>query len=296
MQYKDYYQILGLSRNASDQEIKQAYRKLARKYHPDINPGDKKAESHFKDVNEAYEVLSDQEKRAKYDQFGGDWRRYEQAGGMGGFDFGGADFSDFFASLFSGRGVGQQRGRGGFNIAVDGQDVEHKVYVTLEEAFAGTQRTVKFSHSNGMPKTITVKIPSGVDVGTRIRVAGEGGAGMNGGKPGDLYLVVNVSPHSRFERKGDDLWVRLPVDMYTLLLGGETRVPTIDGRTLTLSIPAHTANGKQFRLAGQGMRRMRSEDRGALYVAVEAELPARLSSRERELFEELRRIYESQAA
>lgn len=299
MQYKDYYQILGVERGASEQEIKQAYRKLARKYHPDINPGDKQAEARFKEINEAYEVLSDKDKRAKYDRFGRDWQRYEQAGGAGGFDWGSyggggggsADFSDFFEALF-GSGVGGRRSRGtgfGFDVPMNGQDVEHSVDITLEEAFTGTQRTLQFSNPNGAPRTITVKIPAGADNGTRVRVAGEGGPGMSGGRRGDLLLVVRVLPHPRFERDGNNLKTHVPVDLYTLLLGGEVKVPLLDGKKLTLNVPAGTSNGKIFRLSGQGMPTLRQPDRrGDLYVTLDALLPTPLSTRERELFEELR--------
>ncbi|GAB4427047.1 MAG: J domain-containing protein [Chloroflexi bacterium OHK40] len=290
---KDYYQVLGVSRGASDQEIKQAYRKLARKYHPDINPGDKQAEARFKEINEAYEVLSDKEKREKYDRFGSDWRRYEQAGPS--MDYGGgADFTDIFETLF-GAGRGGRAG-GGFNVRIDGQDVEQPVEITLEEAFHGTQRTLQFSNPNGTPRTISVKIPAGADTGTRVRVANEGAPGLNGGARGDLYLVVRVLPHSRFERKGDDLYVKVETSLYTLLLGGQAQVPTLDGKTINLSIPEQTQNGRTFRLSGQGMPALRSNRRGDLYVTVNAELPTRLSSRERALFEELRRLKEGQAA
>jgi DnaJ-class molecular chaperone len=289
---KDYYQVLGVSRGASDQEIKQAYRKLARKYHPDINPGDKEAEARFKEINEAYEVLSDKEKREKFDRFGSDWRRYEQAGP--GADFGGsADFADIFETLFGSRGG---RGAGGFNVRMDGQDVEQAVEITLEEAFTGTQRTLQFSNPNGSPRTITVKIPAGADTGTRVRVPGEGAPGLNGGARGDLYLVVRLLPHQRFERKGDDLYVKVEPSLYTLLLGGQAQVPTLSGKTINLTIPEQTQNGRTFRLGGQGMPALRSDRRGDLYVTVNAQLPTRLSSRERELFEELRRLKEGQAA
>ncbi|MCU0493770.1 MAG: DnaJ domain-containing protein [Chloroflexaceae bacterium] len=304
MAIKDYYQVLGIGRNASEQEIKQSYRKLARQYHPDINPGDKQAEARFKEINEAYEVLSDSEKRAKYDRFGSDWQRYERAGADGGF-YGGvpnSDLSELFETLFGGtpRSGGSRRpgaaggvGPGGFNVRMDGQDVEQPVEVLLDEAFNGTQRSLQYSNPNGSPRTINVKIPPGVDTGTRIRVAGEGAPGMNGGKRGDLYLIVHVQPHSRYQRKGDDLYVSAPASLYTLLLGGEAKVSTINGRTITLNIPAGTQNGKQFRLVGQGMPRMRQpEARGDLYVTLEVELPTNLTDREWELFEELRRIRE----
>jgi curved DNA-binding protein len=294
MDYKDYYTILGVDRGASEQEIKKAYRKLARKYHPDINPGDKQAEAKFKEINEANDVLSDKEKREKYDRFGRDWQRYQQAGSAGDFDWGsyagggggGGDMSDFFEQLFGG---GRRSSGGGFNFRVDGQDVEHQVDITLEEAFAGTQRTLQFSNPNGTPRTITVKIPAGIENGGKVRVSGEGGPGRNGGRKGDLLLVANILRHPRFERDGDDLRLRLPVDMFTMLLGGEAQVTTLDGKTIKLKVPAGTANGKVIRLTGQGLPRLRNiGTRGDLYVTLEALLPATLSDRERELVEELR--------
>ncbi|NJN16280.1 MAG: J domain-containing protein [Oscillochloris sp.] len=291
---KDHYQVLGVNRNASDQEIKQAYRKLARKYHPDINPGDKAAEARFKEINEAYEVLSDQEKRTKYDRFGSDWRRYEQAGGMG-YEYGGAtDFSDIFETLFGGRGG--RPGNAGFNVRMNGQDVEESVEITLEEALNGTERRIQFANPNGSPRTINVKIPAGVDSGNRVRVPGEGAPGMNGGARGDLYLVVNVSPHSRFERKGDDLTTTVDTNLFTLLLGGKVQVPLLSGKTLTLNVPEGTQNGRAFRISGQGMPIRRSGRQGDLYVTLKAQLPTQLSERERALFEELRRIREETPA
>ncbi|MFV9504431.1 MAG: DnaJ C-terminal domain-containing protein [Oscillochloridaceae bacterium umkhey_bin13] len=290
---KDYYQILEVSRGASDQEIKQAYRKLARTYHPDINPGNKQAEARFKEINEAYEVLSDKEKREKYDRFGSDWRRYEQAGGPG-MDYGsGADFSDIFETLFGGGTGGRRAGGPGFNVRMDGQDIEQAVEITLEEAFNGTTRNLQFSNPNGTPRTIKVKIPPGADTGTRVRVAGEGAPGLNGGARGDLYLVVKIVPHARFERKGDDLHLTVPTSLYTLILGGQAVVPTLVGKTINLSVPAQTQNGRIFRLSGQGMPQTRAPDRrGDLYVTISAELPTKLSNRERELFEELRSLRE----
>jgi curved DNA-binding protein len=303
MDYQDYYKILGVERNASDAEIKKAYRKLARQYHPDINPGSKEAEAKFKEINEAYEVLSDKTKREKYDRFGRDWQRYQQSGAENfdwgsyansGSPFGGGDFSDFFETLFGGApgGSGRTAGRGGgMGFRMDGQDVEQQAEITLEEAFAGTQRTVQFHNPNGQPRNITVKIPAGVDTGSRIRVAGEGAPGIGGGKRGDLYLVIRIAPSDRFERRGDDLYVKVPVDLYTMLLGGSVRVPIMGGKTISLNVPAGTPNGKTLRLTGQGMPRLRApETRGDMYVTLEALLPATLSTRERELVEELRGI------
>jgi curved DNA-binding protein len=314
MEYKDYYNVLGVSRGASEQEIKQAYRKLARENHPDVNPGNKDAEARFKDINEAYQVLSDKPKRQAYDRLGADWNRYQQGGATeydwGSFDqaggFGGEqNFSDFFEALFGSMGAGGsgihfRTGPGGFNVGggmggagmrMQGQDVEQTVEITLEEAFHGTQRRMQLAAPGGSPRTITVKIPAGVDNGNRVRIAGEGSPGMGGGKRGDLLLLISVQPHDRFEREGTTLHTTVPTDLYTLILGGETRIQTIDGKTLTLNIPPGTPNGKVFRLNGQGMPEMNHPDRrGALYAKAEAMLPTNLSSRERELFEELRKI------
>lgn len=309
MDYHDYYKTLGVERSATAAELKKAYRKLARQHHPDINPGNKAAETKFKEITEAYEVLSDKDKREKYDRFGRDWQRYQQGGGnAGGFDwgsyagqggspFGGAagqsgDFSDFFETLFGGStGAGRPAGRAGGGYRMDGQPVEHEVEVTLDEAFTGTQRSLQFSSTNGQPRTITVKIPAGVDTASRVRVAGEGAQGVGGGKRGDLFLVIKVLPHERFERRADDLETAVQTDMYTMLLGGTVRVPIMGGKTITLNVPANTPNGKKFRITGQGMPRLRAPDtRGDLYVKLETLLPASLSTRERELLEELREL------
>jgi DnaJ-class molecular chaperone len=337
MDFKDYYKTLGVERQASADDIKKAYRKLARKYHPDINPGNAEAEQKFKEINEAYEVLSDADKRAKYDRFGADFNRYQQNGGAGGFDWsqyasqpGGArvdfgsgaagGFSDFFETLFGGMGGRHTSGYGGMPGASrrqKGQDYEQPTDITLEEAFSGTQRQLRVEVPQPCPlcngtgakgnqvchacdgtgigsqqtRTLTVKIPAGVDTGSRVRAAGEGGPGINGGQRGDLYLIVNVLPHPRFERTGADLKIKAPVDMYTLMLGGETRVPLLDGKSLKLTVPAGTPNGKVFRLRGQGMPKLgRPEERGDLYAAVDAQLPADLSPREKELVQELRSL------
>lgn len=325
MEYKDYYKILGVKRGASEQEIKNAYRKLARQYHPDMNPGDKNAETRFKEINEAYQVLSDKEKRTKYDRFGQDWQHYQQAGetaggyhwgpfnysySSGGGGGGGAnmgDFSDFFEALFGsmgappggaryttgshvgGEGFGSYGPYGSYGSYGPSQDIEQNVEITLEEAFTGTSRRMQLSSpAGGAPRTINVKIPAGVDTDKRIRIAGEGGYGA-GGKRGDLYLVVTVLPHKTFERDGDTLKTHANADLYTLLLGGELRIPTIDGKTITLNIPAGTANGETFRLNGQGMPRINQPDtRGPLLVTVQVVLPTNLTAHERALFEQLR--------
>ncbi|PMP79734.1 MAG: molecular chaperone DnaJ [Chloroflexus aggregans] len=283
---KDYYQVLGVSRNASDDEIKRAYRRLARKYHPDVNRGDPNAEARFKEINEAYQVLSDKEQRAKYDRFGSEFHRYEQTG-FGGVDFSSqTDFADLFETLFGNRRTSGSR----FNVRLDGQDVEQPVELTLEEAYHGTQRTLQFANPNGTPRTITVKIPAGIDTGKRVRVPGEGAPGLNGGRRGDLYLVVTVTPHSRFERKAGDLYTTVPVSMYTLLLGGQVQLPLLSGKTLTLTIPPQTQNGRVFRITGQGMPLMHSPQYGDLYVTVSAVLPTNLSPEARRLVETLRRL------
>jgi len=314
MEYKDYYQTLGVNKNASQDEIKKAYRKLARKHHPDVNPGDKSAEERFKGINEAYEVLSDPEKRQKYDQFGAQWQQYERAGGSPeGFDwaqwgaqpggtrtytrtvspeefeqtFGSAGFSDFFETLFG--GVGRRRAAGfGEQVYYQprprrGRDVEHTVQVTLEEAFRGTTRTLQREDGS----KIKVKIPRGARTGSRVRLSGKGEGGAGGGTAGDIYLRIKVIPHAVFQRDGDDLKVTVPVGLYTALLGGKAEAPTLD-RTVKLTIPPETANGKVFRLRGLGMPNLRDPDqKGDLYATVEVRLPQHLRQEEKELFQQL---------
>jgi curved DNA-binding protein len=309
MEYKDYYKILGVDRSASEKEVKKAYRKLARKYHPDVNPGDDGAEERFKEINEAHEVLSDPEKRKKYDQLGSSWRQWQRAGGEpAGFDwaqwyaqpggarvhveyadlgdlFGGAGgFSDFFSAIFGGLGGRGETtwGARGQPRAAHGQDYEQEVEVTLEEAFSGTTRILQ---KDG--RRLEVKIPAGVETGSRVRMRGEGGEGLGGGAKGDLYLRVRVLPHRTFERKGDDLHCEVPVDLYTAVLGGEVRVPTLKGGAM-LKIPPETQGGKTFRLKGQGMPRMKdSGTKGDLYAKVRVRVPEHLSDSEKELFKQL---------
>ncbi|HAL60927.1 MAG TPA: hypothetical protein DCP08_00785 [Chloroflexi bacterium] len=303
MEYKDYYQILGVDRNADQKEIRKAYRRLARQYHPDVNPGDPSAQERFKEINEAYEVLSDPEKRQKYDQLGTSWRQWQRMGGdPSGFDWGQwftgqpgqvyvqygdldeilgglGGFSDFFQAIFGGTSKSSWR-----TASRRGRDYEQEVEITLEEAFRGT---TKILSKNG--RRLEVKIPPGVGTGSRIRIAGEGGDGYGGAK-GDLYLRVKVAPHPRFRREGDDLHVEVPLDLYTAVLGGEVRVPTLKG-DIMLKIPPGTQNGKAFRLKGQGMPTLKDpQKRGDLYAKVKVRLPQKLTPRERELFEELNRL------
>lgn len=295
---KDYYNILGVKRDASEKEIRQAYRRLARRFHPDVNPGDKAAEARFKEINEAYEVLSDPEKRRKYDLYGDQWqyadrieemRRQQQAragagrggtfGGISWDDLGlGDDLSDLLGNVFGRRSWGGVRARG--------QDVEQPVRITLEEAYRGTTRRVQTLDG----RQIEIQIPAGVDNGSRVRARGEGQPGIGGGPKGDLYLVVTVEPDPRFERQGADLYIDVPVPLVDAVLGGEVEVPTIKGSHVMLTIPPLTQNGRVFRLSGLGMPRLGGSGTGDMYARVKVVLPTRLSQRERELFEELRAL------
>jgi curved DNA-binding protein len=304
MEYKDYYKILGVDKRASEREIKQAYRKLARQYHPDLNPGNKQAEEKFKTINEAHEVLSDPEKRRKYDQLGASFFRWQQQGGdPQGFDwnqwftgqpggggvrveyddlgdlFGGGGFSDFFQSIFGGAGGQRRSGR---RMSRKGHDYEQPVEITLEEAANGTQRVLA---TDG--ERITVKIPAGVRTGSKVRAAAKGGPGTGGAPPGDLYLKITVVKHRVFERKGDSLHCEVPVDLYTAVLGGNVDVPMLNGN-VQLKIPAGTQGGRTFRLRGKGMPHLRNpEKRGDLYARVKITVPKQLGEKERALFEEL---------
>jgi len=330
MDFKDYYATLGISKTASQKEVKQAFRKLARKFHPDVNPGDKSAESTFKEINEAYEVIGDPDKRKKYDELGANWKMYEQAeraggagagagspfgggqwnvntgGGQGGYRtmtpeemhelFGDEDpFSDFFRTFFSGGGEpdrGRRGGRTGSRAPrpQEGRDVEHPMELTLDDAYKGTTRRLSLKY-DGHARTVDVRIPAGVGDGSRVRVSGEGEQGSGGAKSGDLYLRIHVNPDSRFERKGQDLHVKAGVPVTTAVLGGEAEVPNLGGKPLRLKIPAGTQNGQVFRLKGHGMPVVgKPGEHGDLYATVEAELPRDLTPEERSHYEALAKL------
>jgi DnaJ-class molecular chaperone len=300
---KDFYEVLGVSKTASDKELRSAYRRLARKLHPDVNPNDRASEERFKEVNAAYDVLSDAEKRKKYDKYGENWEhadeleraqrargntrtRYFYGNGPGGIEFseGDGDFGDLgdlFGGIFSGRGGGRRGRQPQRNL-----NTEQPVDITLEEAFHGTTRLLAAEVDGSGPRRIEVKIPPGVTNGSRVRVAGEGREGLDG-RRGDLYLVVNVRPHDRYERKGDDLYVDVEVPLTTAVLGGEVDVQSID-KKVALKLPPLTQNGRTFRLGGLGMPKLGQGGRGDLYARVKARLPEELGEKERELFQELK--------
>jgi curved DNA-binding protein len=323
MEFKDYYATLGVQKGASEKDIKQAFRKLARKYHPDVNPGDKASESKFKEINEANEVLSDPDKRRKYDELGSNWRAYEQAGaggpgpqgawnvnvgGAGGGAsyrtmtpeemnemFGEGDpFSDFFHTFFGGAAGSQQeetgrRGRGRGRGARPGRDVEQELELSLDDAFHGTTRRLAIKH-DGHARTVDVRIPPGVGDGSRVRITGEGEIGSGGGKSGDLYLRVRLAAHPKFERKGRDLYTTVHIPLTTAVLGGEAEVPTLTGKSLRLKVPGTTQNGQTFRLKGHGMPTTNRPESGDLYATVEVQLPKTLTPEQRRHFEALAEI------
>ena len=357
--FKDYYAVLGISRTASESEIKSAFRSKAREFHPDTHPNDPTAEEKFKEVNEAYEVLSNAEKRKMYDRFGEDWQRYRDAGidpddqsfgrartggtryrtnasssqstdddfeqwftGGGapngswewsegsGFREGGGRFSDFFNLLFG----AEERGRAGTspNRSTRGEDLEVNADITLQEAFTGTHRKLTVNSpeycqtcgGTGMArgascptcngtgqisktKTLEIKIPQGVKTGSRVRISGQGGAGVNGGPNGDVYLLINVIPDPRFTIDGRNIRTNVEIPLYTALLGGEALVQTLSGR-VALRIPEGTQNGRVFRLRGKGMPERGSTPAGDLLATIEVQLPTDLSDEEKQRFADLR--------
>ena len=330
MEFKDYYATLGVSKTATDKELKQAFRKLARKFHPDVNPGDKTAEARFKEINEAYEVLGDPAKRKKYDELGANWRMYENAQAQGGpnpfaggaWNVGGSQggfrtmtpeemesmfgdqnpFSDFFTTFFGGSFGGAGRGEAhGAGTRTrqrqrQGRDVEHEIELTLEDAYHGTTRRLSLKH-DGHARTVDVRIPAGVTDGSRVRISGEGETGGGGAPSGDLYLRVRLAAHGTFERKGRDLYVKVPLAATTAVLGGEADVPTLTGKPARLKIPPATQNGQLFRLKGYGMPAVgKPDDKGDAYARVEVQLPTRLTPAEREHWEALAKLQNGGAA
>ena len=317
MEYKDYYKVLGVAKDATEKDIKRAYRKLARQYHPDKNPDDNTAEEKFKEINEAHEVLADPENRAKYDQLGQNYHRFQQMGGApDGFDFSqwaaaggpsgtyqsanidledllrGGSFSEFFSTIFGGgggRGARGQSPEGMFRRQpqAPGRDIEQRVDITLEEAYLGAERTLVRPDGG----QITAKIPRGARTGSKVRLRGKGEPGMSG--PGDLFLLIRVIPHETFKRDGNNLTVKVPVDVVTAVLGGKVTVPTLEG-PVRLTIPAGTQGGRTFRLKGKGMPDLREQGVfGDLLAKVRIRVPEQLGENERRLYKELAEVTET---
>jgi len=297
MEYVDYYKILGVDKNASESDIKSAYRKLARKFHPDLNPNDKEANKKFQQINEANEVLSDPEKRKKYDTYGSDWKHAEEfekarqtqsrqpndAGGAGGgynfseSDFGG-NFSDFFSSMF-----GQSEGsRSGRQAKFRGEDYNAELHLNLEDAYTTHKQTLTV---NG--KNIRITIPAGVENGQIIKLKGHGGPGINGGPNGDLYITFVIADHPKFKRSGNDLYTTVDIDLYQAILGGEVMLDTLSGK-IKLKVNPETQNGTKIRLKGKGFPVYKSEGQsGDLFVTYSVKIPTNLTERQKELFREL---------
>ncbi|HYO87187.1 MAG TPA: DnaJ C-terminal domain-containing protein [Candidatus Limnocylindrales bacterium] len=303
MAKRDYYDVLGVKRDATDKDIKGAFRRLAKKHHPDANQGDATAETRFKEINEAYEVLSDAEKRKTYDRFGtvdpsqvpgGGFRGAGQPGGFTSTDFSGAsnfgDVSEILEQMF-GRSGGGRRARAEeprtrMNFAMDGQDMTAGVVISLQEAYDGAVRVI-----NKGDRTLRANIPKGASTGTRVRLTGEGESGANGGRPGDLYLLVEVEPHAQFQREGDDLTVDVRVDMFTAMLGGEVEVPTL-GRPIRMKVRASTQSGRTLRVPGKGMPRLKKPDEhGDLFARVLITVPEHLTDEQKAEVERLRGLF-----
>jgi curved DNA-binding protein len=296
MAKRDYYEVLGLARSASVDEIKKAYRKLARKYHPDMNPGDSGAEEKFKEISEAYEVLTDPEKRKMYDQFGNDafsqgggpggqggpgartWTWKGGEGGFEGFDFfggsGGAasgdfgSFSDVFSELFGARRSYPQRPR-------KGEDISYSMDIDFVESVNGVTKTITLRTDKG-DERLAVTIPAGVNTGSKVRLKGKGGAGASGGPPGDLYIITKIKPHPYFARKDDDIYVDVPVTITEAVLGAQVTIPTVDGPT-RLTIPESTQGGQKLRLRGKGVPHLKGAGRGDMYAVIKIAVPKKIT-------------------
>jgi curved DNA-binding protein len=295
MEYIDYYKILGIEKNAAAEDIKKAYRKLARKYHPDVNPNNKEAHKKFQEINEANEVLSDPEKRKKYDQYGKDWkhaeefekarqqRRQGQYSGGGTEFFGGDEdgFSDFFESLFGGMGARGGRSKTKFK----GHDYEAELHLVLREVYHTHQRTLTLNEKN-----IRITIPAGVENGQKIRLKGHGAPGANGGPNGDLYITFVIEDDPQFRRLGNDVYTNADIDLYTAVLGGETTIETLSGK-IKLKVPAGTQNDTKTRIKGKGFPVYKKDGEfGDLYVTYKVKIPTRLSEKEKQLFTELSKL------
>jgi curved DNA-binding protein len=297
MEYKDYYRILEIDSNSTTEEIRQSFRKLARKYHPDVNPDDAESQQRFFDINESHQVLTHADARAKYNRLSAAWQTHQDDGATAPFDWAPwltgyttdillADFvagleksnpnySDFFAAVFGELGIDP-------SATSAGQDYHQQVEITLEEAFTGASRIIRVGG-----RRLEVRVPKGAQSGTKVRVRGEGRASLDGRSKGDLYLEIEVAPHPSFERKGDDLHLDLPVNVYSAVLGGEAILPTMRGK-IKLKIPPETQSGRVFRIKGQGMPTLKDpEERGDLYARIMITVPENLTEEEIELFEEL---------
>jgi curved DNA-binding protein len=296
MDYIDYYKILEIDKSASEADVKKAYRRLARKYHPDLNPNDTSAKKKFQQINEANEVLSDPEKRKKYDQYGKDWQHAEQfeqarqqrqqagqGAGQGGYEFefgDGGGFSDFFESMFGGGG-GFRGGRTS-QVKFKGQDIQAEMQLTLHDVYKTHQRTFSVGGKN-----IRITIPAGIENGQTIRIKGHGGSGVNGGPAGDLYLTFHLVNDTPFRREGNDLHTTHELDLYTAILGGETVVDTFDGK-VKLKVPPETQSGTRVKLKGKGFPLYKHEgNHGDLYITWQVNVPRGLNEKEKELFRQL---------
>ena len=293
MEFVDYYKVLGLEKNASESDIKKAYRKLARKFHPDLNPNDKEANKRFQQINEANEVLSDSEKRQKYDKYGKDWQHADefekarqsqsrQQYSSGDYSFSGGqdetDFSEFFSSMFGGAGGG----RGGRQAKFRGEDYNAELHLSLSDAYITHKQTLTV---NG--KQIRITIPAGVENGQVIKLKGHGGAGVNGGPAGDLYITFVIEEHPVFKRSGNDLYTTVEIDLYTAVLGGEVTLDTLSGK-VKLKVSEETQNGTKIRLKGKGFPVYKNEGQyGDLYITYSVKIPVNLTQKQKELFREL---------